>query len=57
MVAARRTAFGTYGGTLKNHSANDLQVIANAAALKAGNVQPDIVDAVYTGNVMQVCSN
>lgn len=54
IVAARRTAFGTYGGTLKDHSANDLQAIANSAALKAGNVDPSTVDAVYTGNVMQV---
>lgn len=53
IVAARRTAFGTYGGTLKDHSANDLQTIANSAALKAGNVDPTTVDAVYTGNVMQ----
>lgn len=57
LVAAKRTAFGTYGGALKDHSATELQTIANAAALQAGNVQPDIVDGVYCGNVMQSSSD
>lgn len=54
VVAAKRTAFGAYGGTLKNHSATDLQTITNIAALKAGNVNPENVDCVVVGNVMQV---
>ncbi|XP_076808550.1 3-ketoacyl-CoA thiolase, mitochondrial-like [Clavelina lepadiformis] len=53
IVAAKRTPFGTYGGALKDHTATDLQEIANKAALEAGNVSPEIVDSVFVGNVMQ----
>lgn len=48
-MAAKRTAFGTYGGTLKNHTATDLAVIASKAALEAGNIKPELIDHVIFG--------
>jgi acetyl-CoA C-acetyltransferase/acetyl-CoA acyltransferase 2 len=52
-LSAKRTAFGTFGGALKNHSATDLGVIAARAALVASGVSPADVDAVVFGNVAQ----
>ncbi|VDD93350.1 unnamed protein product [Enterobius vermicularis] len=57
IVAAKRTAFGTYGGTLKNHTATDLAVIASKAALEAGNIKPELIDHVIFGNVVQSCQD
>ena len=54
IVAAKRTPFGTYGGKLANFTPTDLQEVAFRAALTAGNVKPEWVDAVVVGNVMQV---
>lgn len=49
IVGAKRTAFGTFGGKLKNHSATDLGVIATVAALKHANVKADDIDHVIFG--------
>lgn len=54
IVGAKRTAFGTFGGALKNTSATQLQTIACKAALAAANVQPDQVDSVNLGNVLSI---
>ncbi|XP_064600160.1 3-ketoacyl-CoA thiolase, mitochondrial-like isoform X1 [Liolophura sinensis] len=53
IVAAKRTAFGTFGGKLKNSSATDLGEIAAKGALKAGNINPELIDAVFVGTVAQ----
>ena len=52
VVAAKRTPFGAFGGSLKAFSPTDLQTLAGAAALKAGNVNPEMVDTVHVGNVL-----
>jgi acetyl-CoA acyltransferase 2 len=52
VVAAKRTPFGAFGGSLKAFSPTDLQTLAAAGALKAGNVAPGIVDSVHIGNVL-----
>ncbi len=57
IVAAKRTAFGTFGGSLKNFSATDLGVIAAKAALEAGSVSPEVIDAVCFGNVSQTSAD
>lgn len=57
IVSAKRTAFGTFGGKLKKHSAIDLGVIAAKAAFEAGNVNPEIVDHVVFGNVSQTSAD
>lgn len=54
IVAAKRTAFGTFGGKLKDLSANKLQEVAAKAALEAGQVNPELVGSLVFGNVMQV---
>uniref|UniRef100_A0A0N4ZAU2 3-ketoacyl-CoA thiolase, mitochondrial n=1 Tax=Parastrongyloides trichosuri TaxID=131310 RepID=A0A0N4ZAU2_PARTI len=53
IVGAKRTPFGTFGGTLKNHSATDLQVIANKAAIQSAAIKPEEIDHVIIGNVAQ----
>ncbi|WKY02638.1 hypothetical protein Q1695_016143 [Nippostrongylus brasiliensis] len=52
VVGAKRTAFGTFGGKLKNHSATDLGVIATIAALQHAGVNADHIDHVIFGNVV-----
>jgi acetyl-CoA acyltransferase 2 len=56
-LAARRTPFGTYGGSLKDVSATDLAVHAAKAALAQSRVSPDDVDNVVFGNVMQTSAD
>ena len=53
-MAAKRTAFGAFGGKLKGHTGTDLAEIAARAALAAGNVSPEAVDTVIVGNVCNV---
>jgi len=52
-VAAKRTAFGAFGGHFKTVTCTDLATAAAKAALAAGNVNPEIVDTVVVGNVIQ----
>lgn len=54
IVSAKRTAFGTYGGKLTGKSCTDLMEVAGKAALQAGNVNPEAVNGVVIGNVLQV---
>ena len=56
-LAARRTPFGTYGGSLKDQSATDLGVHAAKAALAQAGVKPDDVDNVVFGNVVQTSAD
>lgn len=53
IVAAKRTPFGSFNGSLASQSASDLGVHAAKAALEAGGVDPSDVDAVVFGNVIQ----
>ena len=48
-----RTAFGTYGGALRDTSATDLAVVAAKGALERSKVDPERVDHVVFGNVLQ----
>lgn len=52
IVGAKRTAFGTYGGSLTKISMSDLQTVAAKAALASANVKPELVDSVIVGNVL-----
>jgi acetyl-CoA acetyltransferase family protein len=52
-LSARRTPFGTFGGTLKNHSATDLGVLAAQAALSDSGLEPADIDHVVFGNALQ----
>ena len=52
IVAAKRTAFGTFGGSLKDMSAVDLGAhAAKAAVEQLGSA--DIVSSIFMGNVAQ----
>ncbi|MBS2027046.1 MAG: acetyl-CoA C-acetyltransferase [Deltaproteobacteria bacterium] len=53
ILSAKRTAFGTFGGTLKDKSATDLGVVAAKAALEQAKVTPDQIEHVVFGNVVQ----
>ncbi len=57
LVAGRRTAFGTYGGALKDLSATDLGVIAARAALADAGLPPDAIGHVVVGNVLQTSAD
>ncbi len=56
-LAARRTPFGTYGGSLKDLSATELGVHVAKAALAQSGVAPDRVEHVVFGNVLQTSSD
>ncbi|MDJ0763641.1 MAG: acetyl-CoA C-acetyltransferase [Myxococcota bacterium] len=53
IVAAKRTAVGAHGGSLKNFSPTDMGVIAAKAALDQSGVDPKQIDHVVFGNVLQ----
>ncbi len=57
IVAAKRTPFGSFGGSLKALTATELGVVSTKSALSAGNLDPSTVDAVYFGNVIQSSSD
>lgn len=52
-VAGKRTAFGAFGGSLKDVSATDLTVAAGKATLEQVNLDPGAIDHVVIGNVVQ----
>lgn len=49
IVSAKRTAFGTFGGKLKGHTATDLAAIASKAALQSASLAPENVDHIVFG--------
>lgn len=56
-LAAKRTPFGTFGGSLKSLSATDLGVHASKAALAQAKVDANHVDHVIFGNVQQTSAD
>jgi acetyl-CoA acetyltransferase len=52
IVAAKRTAFGKFGGKLKDLTATELQVIANKAAIEQSKLTADKIDTVIVGNIL-----
>jgi acetyl-CoA C-acetyltransferase len=53
IVSAVRTAIGSFNGSLKNISAPELGAAVIKDALKQAGIQPDQVDEVIMGNVLQ----
>ena len=53
LAGACRTAIGTMGGSLSGVPAPDLGTIVIKEALKRTGIQPDMVDEVYMGCVIQ----
>ncbi|MEW5854572.1 MAG: acetyl-CoA C-acetyltransferase [Myxococcota bacterium] len=56
-LAAKRTAFGTFNGALKDQTATDLAVVASKAALTQSQVNPEDVNHVIFGNVCQTSAD
>jgi len=56
VVAAKRTPFGTFGGSLKSHSPVDLQVLATQAAIASCGIKPENISSVCIGNVLNASS-
>ncbi|CAD7092617.1 unnamed protein product [Hermetia illucens] len=52
VVAAKRTAFGTFGGAFKNTSATQLQTVAAQAALNEAGLKGEQIDSTVIGNVI-----
>lgn len=48
-----RTPFGTFGGVFKDVSATELGVVAAKGAIQRSGINPDDIDAVIFGNVIQ----
>src|SRR5574341_2106804 len=57
ILEGARTAFGTYGGALRDVKAADLAVTASRAALERSKVEPDRIDHVVFGNVLQTSAD
>ena len=53
LLPGKRTAFGAFGRSLKDFTANDLGVFAAKGALEAAGVKPASIDHVIFGNVAQ----
>ena len=52
-LSAKRTPFGTFGGSLKDFSATELGALASAGALEQAKIEPGDVDQVIFGNALQ----
>lgn len=53
IVSGARTPFGAFGGGLASQSATDLAVAASKAAIERSGLEPEQVDQVIMGNVLQ----
>ena len=53
IVSAVRTPIGSFGGSLKDFSAAQLGAIAIKAAVEKSGLQPEQIEEVYMGNVIQ----
>src|SRR5919206_111621 len=56
-IAAKRTPFGTFGGTLKDQTATDLGVHAAKAVIAQAGVPAERYGHVVFGNVAQTSSD
>lgn len=52
IVAAKRTAIGSFGGALKNTDAGNLAAVAIKAALEQSQINNEFIDEVIVGNVI-----
>lgn len=56
-LGGRRTAFGAFGGALREISATDLGVHAAKAAMQQAGIKPEEINHVVFGNVLQTSSD
>jgi acetyl-CoA acyltransferase 2 len=58
IVAAKRTAFGAFGGSLKHLSAVELGTVAARGAIASlPGCGPDVIDSCVFGNVAQTTTD
>lgn len=57
IVAAKRTPFGKFGGSLKKKTITDLSEICLKSALAQANLSPEAVSSIVMGNVSTATSN
>lgn len=57
VLAAKRTAFGAFGGALRDQKATTLGAVSARAALAQSGVAAEEIDQVVFGNVVQSCRN
>ncbi len=57
ILGAKRTAFGSFGGSLRGLSATDLAVHSGRAAVDAAGIEADVIDHVIYGNALQTSSD
>jgi len=53
IVAAKRTPFGAFGGSLSHISATDLAAESTKQAIESCNLEPKHIDSIIVGNVIQ----
>src|SRR5262249_25620740 len=56
-LSGKRTALGTFGGTLKDLTATDLAVESAKAAIAQAKVSPEDIQHVVYGNVVQTSAD
>jgi acetyl-CoA acyltransferase 2 len=56
-LSARRTAMGTFGGSLKEFSANQLGAFAAKAAIESAGIDAGVIGHVVFGNALQTSSD
>ena len=56
-LSARRTALGTFGGSLKEFSANQLGAFAARAAIESAGIDAAVIGHVVFGNALQTSSD
>jgi len=56
-LAAARTPFGTFGGSLKDLSATQLGILASRAVVERAGVDPSEYGQVFIGNVIQTSAD
>lgn len=54
ILSAKRTPFGSFGGSLRHISPTDLGEVAVRAAINASNVPFENIDTLVLGNVLHV---
>jgi acetyl-CoA acetyltransferase family protein len=52
-----RTPFGSFGGSLKGHSATDLAVVASKAAIERAGIAGEDIDQAIIGNAQQTSAD
>lgn len=57
IVNGARTAFGSFGGSLKGFTALDLGALAAKGALEKSGVSPDLIDHTIMGNALQTSND